>query len=284
VRVHTFHGHVLGGYYFSPSVTRFYLELERLLARISHRLVVLTPGQRHEMAEHLRVAPAERFSVIPLGLELETFRTVDRVQARKVTRRDLGLAADDLVVGIVGRLVPVKNHELLFRAHSILEEVLGRPVQVIVVGSGLREKELREFVSREGVPERVHWLGWREGLEALYPALDVLALTSLDEGTPVAVLEALASGTPVVARAVGGVPEILERVAMAELVGDPQPEAMARALARTLERVLGGGFPPETVARIRRETADRFSVERLARDMEALYTEELAQAGLIKNR
>lgn len=280
IRVHTFHGHVLGGDYFSPPVTRFYREVERQLARISSRLVVLTRAQKEEMALELGLAPEEAFSVIPLGLELEPFREVDRNRARVRSREELGLDEGDVAVGIVGRLVPVKNHELLFRAHGILEGLLGCPVQLLVVGSGLREEELRTFVAREGIPDRVRWLGWRQDLVDLYPALDALALTSLDEGTPVAVLEALASGTPVVARAVGGVPEILAGVEIAGLVEDSTPEALARGLARILGQALGQGFPPETVEEIRRETAMRFSVERLARDMRALYLEEMARRGL----
>ena len=281
IRIHTFHGHVLGGDYFSPSVTRFYLEVERQLARISSRLVVLTRGQREEMSQKLAVAPEDRFSVIPLGLALEAFQEVDRVHARRETRKELGLAEDALVVGIVGRLVPVKNHELLFRAHGILEEILGRPVHVLVVGSGLREAELRRYVSRDGVPERVQWLGWRRKLELLYPALDALALTSFDEGTPVAVLEALAAGTPVVARAVGGVPEILGGVPTATLVAEGTPEALARELGRTLGRVPDERYLPEIVEAVRAEAAGSFSVERLAKDVEALYEEELRKAGLL---
>ena len=271
VRIHTFHGHVLGGDYFSPAVTRFYLEVERQLARISSRLVVLTERQKGEMARELRVAPEQRFSGIPLGLELERFAQADREAVRSATRTSLGLAEDEVVVGIVGRLVPVKNHELLFRAHSLLEEALGRPVTILVVGSGLREAELREFVGRRGIGDRVRWLGWRQDLPDLYPAMDALALTSFDEGTPVAVLEALASGTSIAARAVGGVPEVLEGIPGARLVTDATPEAMARGLAEVLSARPGA----EEVAVVRKTVVERFSVERLCGDMAELYREEL---------
>ncbi|MFC1575189.1 glycosyltransferase [Gemmatimonadota bacterium] len=276
IRIHTFHGHVLGGDYFSPEVTRFYLEVERQLARISQRLVVLTRRQKKEMTDELRVAPGKRFAVVPLGLELERFAQVDRQPARIATRDALGIGQDEVVVGIVGRMVPVKNHELLFQAHPLLEAALGCPVRILVVGSGLREAEVRAHVEGLGTGERVTWLGWRQDLPQLYPAMDALALTSFDEGTPVAVLEALAAGTPVAARGVGGVAEVLEGMELATLIEEATPEAVAAGLLEVLEKERGA----ETLAAAQRRVVERYSVERLAADMAALYAEELKMAGM----
>jgi glycosyltransferase involved in cell wall biosynthesis len=276
VRIHTFHGHVLGGDYFPAPVTRLYLEIERQLARISQRLVVLTEDQKTEMAEELGVGPPERFAVIPLGLELGPFAEGDREAARRSTREALGIPVDEVVVGIVGRLVPVKNHGLLFRAQPILEEMLDQRVRILVVGSGSMETELRALAGDLGTEDRITWLGWRRNLHELYPAMDVLALTSFDEGTPVAVLEALASGTPVAARAVGGVPEILDGVPLARLISGDTPETVASALGETLGMELGA---PE-VREIRRQVRDRYATERLVRDMETLYRAELCGAGI----
>ena len=273
IRIHTFHGHVLGGDYFSPALTRFYLEVERQLARLSTRLVVLTERQRVEMSGELGVAPEERFSVIPLGLKLGEFRDLDRERARTSTRAALGLSEDEIVVGIVGRMVPVKNHELLFQAQPLLEKALGRPVQILVVGSGLREGELKEYVRGLEIEDRVRWLGWRQDLPELYSAMDVLALTSFDEGTPVAVLEALASGTPVAARAVGGVPEILEGVPLASLIQEPTGEAVAAAI----EEVLGREVTKAELRVVRDDTVERYSVGRLVHDVAQLYQAELAE-------
>jgi len=276
VRIHTFHGHVLGGGYFSSPLTRFYLGIERQLARISQRLVVLTEAQKSEMAQRLGIAPPGTFAVIPLGLELEPFAEVDRPMARLRTREALGIGTEEVVVGIVGRLVPVKNHELLFRAHPILEEILGEQVRILVVGSGPTERMLRSLTEDLGTHDRTSWLGWRRDLDEIYPALDALALTSIDEGTPVAVLEALASGTPVAARAVGGVPEVLEGVALARLIPGDTPEAVAFALRDALRLETEDSVTRE----IRRKVRDRFSTGRLVRDTEALYRAELEAAGL----
>ena len=273
VRIHTFHGHVLGGDYFPPLRTRLFLEVERRLARLSTRLVVLTRAQRHEMAERLEIAAPERFAVVPLGLELTRFRAVDRPGGRVPARAGLGIAPEERVVGIVGRLVPVKNHELMLDACARLCRMDGPPWRLLVVGGGgEREGQLRERACRLGIEGRVLWLGWRRDLPRLYPAMDVVALTSRDEGTPVALLEALAAGIPVAARSVGGVPEVLEEGALGELVESEDPEAMTAAVVRALERPV-----PDHA---RDDVVRRFSVERLCADMAALYREELARAGV----
>lgn len=146
----------------------------------------------------------------------------------------------------------------------------------MVVGSGLREGELRSCVRELGNEESFLWMGWRRDLPDLYPAMDALALTSFDEGTPVAVLEALATGTPVAARAVGGVSEVLRGVLLARLI----PAATAEAVAETLEEVLALGLDEDEVRRVRNQTVERFSVPRLAGDVRLLYRRELARVGL----
>jgi glycosyltransferase involved in cell wall biosynthesis len=273
VRIHTFHGHVLGGDYFSAARTRLFLEVERQFARLSSRLVVLTQAQRREMAERLRIADPRKFVVIPLGLELAPFRDVDTLRARPQARAELGIGPEERVVGIVGRLVEVKNHELMLDAFARLARIDGPGWRLVVVGGGEeREQALRERARRLGIDGRVLWLGWRRELPRLYPAMDVVALTSHDEGTPVALLEALAGGIPVAARAVGGVPEVLEQGRLGELVEEDDPTEMAAAIVRASER----SVPDQ----IRLDVVRRFSVERLSADIAALYREELERAGV----
>ena len=276
VIVHTFHGHVLGGLYFSRIKTRFFLEIERRLAKSTDRLVVLTHDQAREMAEDRRVTPPERFAVIPLGLNLQPFADTDRAAARSRLRAELGIEEDRPVVGIVGRMVPVKNHELLFDVLALLKGRMDPAPHLIVVGSGEREPALRAYVSDKGLGSVVHWLGWRKDLPRVFPAFDATALTSLDEGTPVSLIESLASGTPVVSLPVGGVPEILEGGDLGRLVHSASDDEVADAL----ESVLTSPPTAEDAARARRLVLERFSIPRLAGDMESLYEDALKRAGV----
>ena len=276
VIIHTFHGHVLGGLYFSRLKTRFFLAIERRLARATDRLIVLTHAQVREMAEGLRVAPMDRFAVIPLGLNLQPFADVDRAAARSRLRAELGIGEDSPVVGIVGRMVPVKNHPLLFDAMARLKDRMDPVPHLIVVGSGERERALRAYVSDKSLDGVVHWLGWRKDLPQVFPAFDVTALTSFDEGTPVSLIESLASGTPVVSLAVGGVPEILEGGELGRLVESASDNEVADALESVLVS------PPSTqdAERARRLVLERFSIRRLAEDVERLYADALRRAGV----
>lgn len=295
VRIHTYHGHVLGGDYFPPWKTRLFRAVERLLARMTHRLIVLSDAQKREMAEELRIAPPSRFEVVPLGLDLQRFTRSDaegrraetpggaptgtpaevRAETRVEVRAGLGLREADEVVGVVGRLVPIKNHELALDAVAALKkrDASGRPLRLLVVGSGEREDELKRYARRAGLqPGDVRWLGWRRDLPRLYAAMDVVALTSDDEGTPVAIIEALAAGVPVVARNVGGVSEVLEGGRWGRLVErSAGPETWARTLSDAVRE------PPSPGLReaARRSVCRRFGVERLVRDMSRLYSEEL---------
>jgi glycosyltransferase involved in cell wall biosynthesis len=265
VLVHTFHGHVLGGDYFSPARTRFFLEVERQLARATDRLVVLTEAQATEMSEELGVADRSKFTVVPLGLELDGFAEVDRAAAASTTRAALGITDDELVIGIVGRMVPIKNHELWLRVLADTIDAHDGAVRGVVVGAGEREAELRALADELGVGDRLLWLGWRRDLPDLYAAMDALVLTSHDEGTPVAVIEAMAAGTPVVARDVGGVAELAE--------GHPSVQVVRldAAVPEWATAVIRARSHAPAALDTRRRVVRRFSVERLADDIDELY-------------
>ena len=269
VRVHTFHGHVLGGGYFGPRTTGVYRHVERQLARLTHRIVVLSERQKAELSEDVRVAPASRMAVIPLGLELDRFAELDREARRGPVRRSLGIGAEERVVGIVGRLVPIKNHVLLFHAVRGLLDRGAEPFRVLVVGGGSDQEVLRRQAAEEGIEDRVMWLGWRDDLPDLHSAMDVLALPSRDEGTPVAVIEAGAAGTPVVARDVGGVADVMTAGVPGRLVPAEDPILFGDAL----EAELRHRRAPDHEARHR--VASRYSVARLANDLAELYAREL---------
>jgi glycosyltransferase involved in cell wall biosynthesis len=202
---HTFHGHVLRGY-FSPPAEAFFRLLERLLARTTDRIVTLSPALKRDLVE-MRIAPPEKIDVIPLGMDLAPLAEAGGSR-RGELRRELDIAPGIPLIGIVGRLAPVKNHRLFLEAARSMVDS-GVPARFVVVGDGELRAELESLARKWGIGGAVCFLGWRKDMAPVYAGLDVLTLTSVNEGTPVALIEGMAAGTPVAATAVGGVPDVV---------------------------------------------------------------------------
>lgn len=224
VVVHTFHGNVLRGYFRGP-LTAAFIGLERLLARISSRIVAISPGQRREL-EELGIG-RERIVEIPLGFDLAPFATA----APGSLRAEVGSGP---LVGIVARLVPIKAVDVFLRAARRVSEA--RPnVRFVVVGDGDLREDLEVLARTLGIAESVRFLGWRADLPSIYADLDVLVLTSQNEGTPVSIIEALAAGRAVVATEVGGVGDVLGACERGLLVPRGDADAVAGAIVRLLD-------------------------------------------------
>src|SRR5216684_1072228 len=266
--VHTYHGHVLYGYY-SPAKTWLLRRMERTLARFTHCIVTVSERVKHELVAY-GVAPPEQIIVIPLGFNLEPFLNSQAQQGQ--FRREFALNNGLQLVGIVGRLFPIKNHRLFLDAAARV--AAGKPAtRFIIVGDGVLRPELERQAHALGIADRVIFTGWRRDLPRIYADLDVLVVSSDNEGTPVSAIEAMASGCPVVATRVGGLPDLIEDGEVGHLVAARDAEAMAGAILGLLgdgDRARGMGQSA------RRRVQDRYRVERLCRDIEALYTELLA--------
>jgi glycosyltransferase involved in cell wall biosynthesis len=263
VVIHTFHGHVLRGY-FSPPAEAFFRMIERTLTRITDRIVTLSPALRDDLAA-MGIAPPEKIDVIPLGMDLAAFR--DCAARRGELRDELGIGPREALVGTVGRLVPIKNHRLFLEsARSMVDS--GNPVRCIIVGDGGLCDSLKEYASRLGIAERVRFLGWKKDMAPVYAALDLFALTSDNEGTPVAVIEAMAAGVPVAATAVGGVPDVVRDGETGRLV----PPGDARAMSRAWAAALSEKAESKRMAdRARREVERQFGRERMISAMAGMY-------------
>jgi glycosyltransferase involved in cell wall biosynthesis len=269
--VHTYHGHVFHSY-FSPLKTRVFVTIERALGLATNRIIVLGEGQRDEIASY-GVAPLEKLVPIRLGLELSQFLDAERFRGE--LRRELGFSADTPVVGIVARLVPIKAHEVFLKAAVRIREVLPT-AQFLLIGDGERRQELTVLAGELGLTECVHFLGWRQQMARLYADLDVVALTSLNEGSPVALIEALASARPVVSTNVGGVPEVVMHGQTGLSVPSSDPSAFAAAVVTLLrDRPLGERLGQAG----RRHVYPHYDSSRLVDDVRQLYLNELAARG-----
>ena len=287
--VHTYHGHIFHSYY-GPLKTRLFLSIEKILARlITDKIVVVSEQQQQEIHEVFGVGQRRQFVVIPLGLDLSDFE--NSRERRELFRTELGVEPDEILVGIVGRLTEIKNHELFLHAvkrfmDQTTEDSKTR-LKFVVIGDGELRTELETQAKSLNLNERVIFTGGRRDPENFYPALDIVALTSRNEGTPLTLIEAMANARPVVATAVGGVVDLLgetasqnhkERYEICQrgvrvIPGD------ADAFAAGLKRLVGDvGLCREMGDRGRYFVQSNYSKERLLEDIKALYRALLEQA------
>ena len=267
VVVHSFHGHVLRGY-FGPLQSVLFTRLEKALGRRTHVLLAVSEAVKQDLVA-LGVARAEKIRVIPLGLELER---LSGELPRGGLRREAGFPDGAPLVGAVGRLVPVKDLGTFLAAAVLVRKSLPE-VRFAIVGDGEARTSLQEEAARLGLSGVAFFHGWRRDMAAVFGDLDVVVNSSRNEGTPVALIEALAAGLPVVATRVGGTPDLLGDGARGLLVPAGDPAALAAAVLATLRE-------PEAARRRAREgrryVLGAHSAARLIGDVDGLYRELLA--------
>jgi glycosyltransferase involved in cell wall biosynthesis len=264
VVVHTYHGHVFHGY-FSPTKTKIFLAIERWLAWSTDRLLAVSNQVRRELLD-LGIGSPERLTVLPLGLNLDRLLTCEDL--RGGLRNELGVKQDVLLVGIIARLVAIKRHEWFLEAAAKVATAYPN-CQFLLIGDGDRRQELEALVQQLSLASQVRFLGWRSDLVRIYADLDLVALTSANEGSPVSLIEAMAAGKAVVCTRVGGVPDIVADGIVGLLVAPGDTTALAEAITALLadpqrRRQMGEAG--------RQRMYPAFSAQRLVQDMDQLYT------------
>ncbi len=264
-RVHTFHGHVFEGY-FGPRMSTAIVTAERLLATRTTRLVALGQLQRDDLLSR-GIGRPDRFEIVPLGLDLERYRGMDQA----IARSDLGLPSTDIIVVMVGRLVPIKRVDRLMRVFAAVHA--RRPdARLYIIGDGSERAAAEVQAAEAGLGDAVTFCGWRSNTATWYAAADFVALSSDNEGTPLALIEAAAAGRPVVATAVGGVADVVRDGVTGLLAPATDEGALAEAMSRmaddpALRARLGAAAPA---------AAEGFGIERLVDDLERIYNRLLA--------
>lgn len=270
--VHTFHGHVLKGY-FGPARTAFFRRVERSLARSSDVLIAVSPEVRDELVEH-GVAPRDKFAVIRLGIPLED--RLDDATADLDYRGLYGIPRDAFVVGWVGRMTGVKDTGAVLEIVRATRE-RGIDAVLCMVGDGPDRERLEQLAHDLGIARSTYFVGYQSDVAGYYRLFDAFVLPSVNEGTPVSVIESLASGTPVVANRVGGVPDVVRDGTDGFLVEPGDTPGAAERLAQL-------ATDPELRARFaesgRARMFERYSVSRLVDDIDRLYRSLLAAKGL----
>ena len=214
VILHTFHGHVFHSY-FGKLKTRLFIEIERFLARRSTRIIAISNIQRKELADTYKIAPFEKFSVVPLGFDLDRFQ--EDIESKRADFRDrYKVKEDEVAIGIIGRLVPIKNHPMFLRAIAELRKEVTN-ARIFIIGDGEERSLVEEYCGELGLefgdatdPKWLTFTSWIKEVDWAIAGLDIVALSSFNEGTPVSLIEAQAGGKPVVSTNVGGIEDIMK--------------------------------------------------------------------------
>lgn len=285
--VHTYHGHIFHSYY-GQLKTRLFVTIERMLAwLITDRVVVVSEQQGHEICREFGVGRAEQIRVIPLGLDLEMFSGASG--RRQKFRDELGVDENTILVGIVGRLTEIKNHEMFLDSVSKYKKITSsgnNAAHFVIIGDGSLRTRLENQCRSLGLDRDVTFAGERKDLEYFYPALDVVALTSRNEGTPLTLIEAMANARAVIATRVGGVVDLLGGVVDGEICerGLSIPASDVSAFAVGLNRLICDSDLRKNLGDKGFEfVQSKYRKERLLTDIKNLYDELLNPRAMHKD-
>lgn len=281
VVVHTFHGHVFHSY-FHPLKTKFFLGIERYLAKRSSAIIAISERQKFELSTIHKVCQPAKIRVIPLGFDLSRFQE-QIPEKRKIFREKYLLDEDELAIGIIGRLVPVKNHTLLLRAADRVLKKTNKKVRFFLIGDGEERAHLLNLCNELNLdhtyfiqhPRKaaITFCSWIHEVDVAVAGLDVVALTSLNEGTPVSLIEAQAGNKPIITTDVGGIENIVASGTTALLVGNNDLDRFTDGLFRIIEDT---EFRKRLSEHGWELVKERFHYTRLVHEMKGLYYDLLA--------
>ncbi len=282
VIVHTFHGHVFHSY-FNPLKTKVFIQIERYLAGISTGIIAISELQKKELSETFKICAAEKIKVIPLGFDLDKFRT--NMQEKRVRfRKAYNITDDEIAVGIVGRLVPVKNHSLFLEAIQKVRSATNKRVRFFIVGDGEERQKIEakatalgiDFISEnfEQQSATLTFTSWLKDIDRVNAGVDIIALTSMNEGTPVSIIEAQAADKPIVSTRVGGMKDIVSEGETALLSEPTNSDAFSNNLLKMIE---DDDFRFSCGSRGSEMVMQKFSYQRLVSDMREYYDMLLMQ-------
>lgn len=274
--VHTFHGHVFHSY-FGKTKTLLYKNIERHLAKKSNKIIAISEIQKEELWRDHKICKKDKLTVIPLGFNLDRFQ--ENIEAkRKSFRQKYQIVDDEIAIGIIGRLVPIKNHQLFINAINEVKKRTSKKIRAFIIGDGEEKNELIDLLKRidldyvewshDQQPATVTLTSWIKDVDWANAGLDIIALTSLNEGTPVSLIEAQASNKPIVTTNVGGVENIVLKNETAFITKSGNLEQFSEELIKLIE-------DDELRKRMGKKGWDfvkkEFHYSRLANDMKNLY-------------
>ncbi len=279
--VHTFHGHVFHSY-FNKAKTTLFKNIERNLASKSTKIIAISEKQKYELGTIHRICRPEKLEVIPLGFDLSRFQE-NIEEKRAIFRKQYNIADDEIAIGIIGRIVPVKNHELFVRAWKEVSDKTTKKIRAFIVGDGedrakteALAKELGLSICTENFENSkcsLTFTSWIKDVDVVNAGIDIVALSSLNEGTPVSLIEAQAGNNPVVSTKVGGIENVVmhNKTGLLSEVGDTHGYAV-NLLKIIEDDLLRTQMQKEGWESVR----EKFHYTRLVKDMDKLYSKLLS--------
>lgn len=282
VILHTFHGHVFHSY-FGPAKTRLFLEIERYLAKRTTKIITLSEIQKQELSVQFKIAPLEKFEIIPLGFDLNKFEEAKEAK-RKKFRTQYNVDEDEVAIGIVGRLVPIKNHALFLKALKTISGQTQKKIRAFIIGDGEERKAIENLATELGLSfnnqnlmekNLLTFTSWLKDIDISNAGMDIITLTSNNEGTPVSLIEAQASGKPIVSTKVGGIGDIVIEGETALLSAVGNEKAFAENLLCLVEN---DELRKQMSVRGSEFVRHKYSYTRLCNDMGQLYNKLLSSS------
>ena len=211
---HTFHGHVFHSY-FGKIKTNIYKKIERNLAKKSTKIIAISEIQKKELSEVYKICSKEKIEVIPLGFDFRKFYE-NQTEKRKDFRKKWKIKDDEIAIGIIGRLVPIKNHVFFINVINKVISKSNTSLRIFVVGDGEEKENIIRKVSAHNLDysiddkiATIQFTSWIKEIDEVNAGMDIICLCSLNEGTPVSLIEAQASGKPIVTTRTGGIENIV---------------------------------------------------------------------------
>jgi glycosyltransferase involved in cell wall biosynthesis len=235
VVIHTFHGHIFHSY-FGKFKTEVFRRIEKRLASKSTGIIAVSEQQKKELSEKFRIANKSKIEVIPLGFDLNPFQ-VDLETKRKKTREKYHLTDNQVAIAIIGRLAPIKNHKLFLDSIEKVNSQTTKKLVFFIVGDGETRKEIEEQIERINSNQTIdiRLTSWIHDIKTFNAGMDVICLTSDNEGTPVSLIEAQACNIPIISTDVGGVKDILLENETGYIVPKNNSEKFAEKLLLLIE-------------------------------------------------
>lgn len=276
VILHTFHGHVFHSYFNKIQTTAF-IEIERYLAKKTTAIIAISEKQKCEFVKEYKICAEEKVHTVPLGFDLDKF-VDEKGNKRRKFRSEFSLADDTLAIGIIGRLAPVKNHHMFVHGMAYLKKAGKKNIKGFIVGDGKLKDELNQYAVHQGLTTSdgngdiqsadIIFTSWRKDIDCVTNGLDIISLTSLNEGTPVSLIEAQAAGKTVIATNVGGLTDCLAPVNLRNVVKVNEYDQYGNKLLSLCDNFNYYFSQSES---IRQHVIDKYSYHRLVSDVQSLY-------------